>query len=175
MTRGRHVVEIRAPRIVGDLAYIPLTQGREAVIDVADLALVAGRNWYAARHCNTFYATSHQNRPAGYSAALKMHRLILQAQTGDIIDHRDGDGLNNRRENLRLATSAQNSRNRSRFPNNTSGFKGVSWDDDLGMWRARITFDHRVIHLGRFNTREAAHAAYAKAAQRLHGEFACIA
>lgn len=56
MKRARQ--EIQPPRVVGDVAFIPLTQGLEAAIDAADLPLVEGRNWYAARHCNTHYASS---------------------------------------------------------------------------------------------------------------------
>lgn len=172
MSRGRHVKDIRPPVFTAGGVLIPLTRGLHAIIDAGDLPLVSGRNWYAGQSHNAIYALSHEKAADGTSPTLRMHRVILGAKPGDIVDHRDGNGLDNRRANLRWATSAENTRNRAIFPTNTSGFKGVSWDDEHGLWRARITFDRRVIHLGRFSSREAAHDAYARAAKRLHGDFA---
>jgi hypothetical protein len=88
-----------------------------------------------------------------------------------MIDHRDGNRANNRWSNLRLATQSENSANRHRHINNTSGFKGVSlckW----GKWRACIEKNGRKIHLGMYDTPQAAHAAYVAAARKLFGEFA---
>jgi HNH endonuclease/AP2 domain len=87
-----------------------------------------------------------------------------------IIDHRDGDPSNNRWDNLRRATVAQNGANKPRHRNNTSGFKGVC--RDRGRWRAAIYKNGRRHPLGNFPTPEAAHAAYVKAARKLFGEFA---
>ena len=84
------------------------------------------------------------------------------------LDHMNGDRGDNRIVNLRSATRDQNNQNRA----STSGFKGVSWSKQKQRWRARIQAGGRRIELGRFATPEAAHAAYAKAAAKLHGEFA---
>lgn len=86
------------------------------------------------------------------------------------IDHIDGDGLNNKIENLRLANSAQNNSNRS-F-NGAVGFKGVYWNKSGKAYRAQIQINGRRIYLGSFATPEEAHEAYVKAAKELHGEFA---
>jgi len=87
-----------------------------------------------------------------------------------VIDHRDGNRSNNRWRNLRSATRSQSNANRGLNRNNKCGFKGVS--RYRGRWRATIRKDWRTRHLGIFPTRQEAHAAYAKAARKLHGQFA---
>ena len=87
------------------------------------------------------------------------------------VDHIDGDGLNNRRGNLRLATAGQNQHNKGLQRNNTSGFKGVRWRSDKGKWVARIDKDGKRRHLGYFDTVEGAHSAYVAASMAIHGEF----
>ncbi len=89
-----------------------------------------------------------------------------------MIDHRDGDGTNNRWSNLRRATASQNSANSRRPRNNTSGYKGVRLCVRSGRWHAYIHNKRRRIHLGTFATPQDAQAAYAKAARKLFGEFA---
>jgi hypothetical protein len=88
------------------------------------------------------------------------------------IDHRDGNILNNRIDNLREASSSQNRANSRISVKNTSGYKGVSWDVSKGKWSARIGVAGKQIHLGRYHCPEKAHAAYCTAAERYFGEFA---
>jgi hypothetical protein len=88
------------------------------------------------------------------------------------VDHRDGDGLNNRWDNIREATSAQNKHNRGVNKNNTTGFKGVYMDKRSGRYVAQITIDYKGYQLGRFYTAEEAHACYCAAAEKHFGEFA---
>lgn len=102
---------------------------------------------------------------------IKMHRQITNASIGVLVDHRDTNGLNNQRYNLRLATQAQNLRNRGKNINNTTGFKGVTFCKTTGRFRAQIKVDYKMIHLGRFSKVEDAAKAYAAAAAKLHGEF----
>jgi hypothetical protein len=90
------------------------------------------------------------------------------------IDHIDGDSLNNNRSNLRAATRAQNSQNRSKQKNNASGIKGVSLDKRRSKWLAQIQSDGTHYYLGRFDTKEDAAEAYRKAANKLHKEFAPV-
>lgn len=103
------------------------------------------------------------------------HRLAWALHFGrwpdQAIDHINGDRTDNRIANLRLATVAENTRNGKRRSTNTSGYKGVSLTEN-GQWRATIVAGGRQSYLGRFSTAEDAHAAYVKAASRLHGEFA---
>jgi HNH endonuclease/AP2 domain len=89
-----------------------------------------------------------------------------------MIDHRDGDPTNNRWSNLRRATASQNGANSRRPRDNSSGYKGVFLCRGSGRWRARVGKGGRKIHLGTFDTPEAAHAAYVAAARKLFGEFA---
>jgi hypothetical protein len=105
---------------------------------------------------------------------LLLHRAILNAPVGLEVDHINGDGLDNRRSNLRLATREGNQRNRAARRDNTSGLKGVSLHVSTGKWQARIRTGGEQVYLGVFTTPEAAHEAYAEAAIRLHGKFARI-
>jgi hypothetical protein len=93
----------------------------------------------------------------------------------DLIDHIDGNSLNNRISNLREATRSENSRNRGATVKNQSGFKGVSWEKHLKKWRAKINVHGKRKHLGLFDSAELAHAAYCEAATQIHGEFARFA
>jgi hypothetical protein len=106
----------------------------------------------------------------------RAHRLAWLFMTGSWptveIDHADGDGLNNRWKNLRLATRSENNSN-TRLPrHNTSGLKGAYFDKRTGRWLAQIRHQKQQIYLGKFDTAEEAHAAYCEAAARHHGAFA---
>jgi hypothetical protein len=108
----------------------------------------------------------------GKTKNLYMHRYILMAPNNLYVDHINGDILDNRRENLRLATHAENIRNIGMKSHNTSGYKGVSWREDKGKWMAKITYNWRQIYLGLYDSKEEAALAYNKKALELHGEFA---
>src|SRR5271157_1434079 len=99
-----------------------------------------------------------------------MHRFVLDVYSP--VDHRDGNGLNNQRRNLRKATKSQNGQNRDKQANNTSGFKGVSWHSASNRWVAQITIDKKRTHLGLFVDKEKAACAYNKAAKLHYGSFA---
>ena len=152
---------------------IPLTQGKVAIIDEADFDLVSGYRWQARKDDRRWYAQTVVRRADGSRTTLNMHRLILGLTDPAIkTDHRDGNGLNNRRRNIRACTNAENMRNRGAYAKNKSGFKGVSWRADRMKWRAGIRVDGKQKWLGYFTTPEEAHAAYCAAAIELHGEFA---
>lgn len=110
----------------------------------------------------------------GQRGTIFMHRVILNTPLGYETDHSNGDGLDNRKENLRIATASQNKWNRNKYKNNTSGYKGVSWEKDRGRWRAYIILKTERIHLGYFNDKHEAARAYNAAAIKYHGEFACL-
>ncbi|WP_120636202.1 AP2 domain-containing protein [Ruegeria sp. EL01] len=100
-----------------------------------------------------------------------MHR-VLMGEPFQGVDHRDGDGLNNRRSNLRTADKSQNARNTGAHADNLSGLKGVSYSRQRRNWRAAICVRGKRKHLGVFDSPEEAHAAYVQAAHQLHGQFA---
>jgi hypothetical protein len=166
--------------IDGDTARVPLTKGYEAVIDLADLPLVDGRNWRAQFITRKsggpplVYAVSNVPRVNGYRFAEYMHRVILTPSPDFVADHIDGDGLNNRRSNLRPASRAQNARNSRRHIKTKTGHKGVYWRDDIRKFEAHIRAGKKHV-LGYFSSLEDAAAAYAKASAELHGEFGRVA
>ena len=164
---------IRPIRIEGNVAYVPLTQGYEAIIDAADVPLVEGVNWYFHKDRRTAYAYRCLPRgPSGRQKTLSMHSVILPSEGGLLIDHIDTNGLNNRRNNLRLCTNAQNCQNKNLQSNNTTGIRGVYWVEEVGKWRAIITVNQKRINIGYFGTAEAAASAYAEAQEIYHGAFA---
>ena len=161
----------REIRIVGDLAYIPLTQGKEAIIDADDLHLIGGRLWCAKEGRNTFYAFRIEGS-VGREKHFRMHRVIMgNPDKSVVVDHIDGNGLNNTRSNLRLVTASENSRNSKLSKRNTSGYKGVYWQKSLNKWGAKICLEKKQHFLGYFNTPEEAYEVYCLASKRLHGEF----
>ena len=162
----------RPIRVDGDLAYITLTKGYEAVIDAADVHLVDGFNWHAKPDQRTVYAIRTSCHD-GVKRTVYMHRLLLQATDDIEVDHKDGDGLNNRRSsNLRAATKSKNMHNSGLFRNNKSGIKGVTFDKESGKWKAHIAVHRKQNTIGRYDTLELAYQARCEASKRLHGEFA---
>lgn len=144
---------------------IPLTKGLVAIVDPEDAEL-ATLNWCASNTGKRWYALRQEN-----GVRIYLHRAIMGLD-GPRVDHIDGNGLNNRRSNLRHATNSQNLANAGKRRHNTSGFKGVMWYAPSNKWRAEIRFNNRSTHLGYFGSAEAAARAYDMAALELHGEFA---
>lgn len=103
-----------------------------------------------------------------------MHSLIAATPVGMVTDHIDHNGLNNQRSNLRVCSRSENMFNQRVHSNNTSGYKGVSWNKVARKWDARIAFHGKRLLIGYFDTIEDASRAYDSAAQRLHGDFAVL-
>ncbi len=146
---------------------VQLTQGKIAQIDDADWALVSQYKWHAARW-------KEGNREWWYALTniggrkVRMHHLL----TGkNLVDHRDGDGLNNRRENLRPCTQAQNMANTS-SRGGTSRHKGVSWRSGKNKWGVAFSWEGRTHFVGYFHDESVAALAYNEAILPLAGEFA---
>jgi len=133
-------------------------------IDDADFDMICKYTWYISY---SGYIIAYINR-----SPFLLHRLLFGLVTNDnkIIDHIDGDRTNNHRDNLRLCTSAQNSRNSRKKSSNSSGFKGVVKDGNK--WKAVIQSEGRYISLGQYNNKIEAAKAYDKAASELYKEFA---
>lgn len=153
---------------------IPLSKGLVAIVDAADYQWLSKWKWCAfkAPHQNTYYAMRKERMPDGKRRTVRMHRSIMDASADQEIDHKDGNGLNNTRGNLRIATHQQNACNRRLPSHNTSGHRGVSWAKFCQKWQARIQIDGKKKNLGYFATLEEAAQAYNKAAKEFHGEFA---
>lgn len=160
---------------------IELTQGYFTVVDAQDYdKCIALGNWTAliCRRADgsvrNIYAKHRVKSPKGIWKDILLHRFILDLKDPKIkVDHKDHNGLNNKRENLREATDAQNCRNARRRIDNLSGFKGVSWSKMHKQWRVRITKDGKEIFIGLFKDINDATQAYKAAADNYHGNFAC--
>ena len=154
---------------------IPLTQGKVALVDDEDYERITALKWTAnlqKRRGDAWYAARNDRR-RGINRTILMHRVILDAPPGMQVDHVNGDGLDNRRSNLRLCSASENSHNaRKRRGVTSSQFKGVTWRKDSQKWRARIRSNHRLILIGQFDTEEAAALAWNEAAIKYHGAFA---
>lgn len=146
----------------------PLTKRKEALVDTKDVPLVAQYKWHAAQFGHNWYARTNITLDSGERCTITMHTLLMGSRSGHEVDHRDGNGLNNRRLNLRWATRTQNRANQRRS-SSTSGVKGVYWHSRDKTWQSAIAGKH----LGYFNSKEEAQSAYAAAAEQLYGEFAC--
>ena len=158
---------------------IPLTKGYTAVVDDEDYERVSRRKWCASvthrkdGSIKGVYAQRRVSLGGGGSAIQLLHRFIAGITDSKVqVDHVDHDGLNNRRENLRAATNTQNSRNSRLSANNTSGFKGVTWEKSRGLWQAQIYIAGRNYVLGHFASAQLAAVAYDTAACDHFGEFA---
>jgi hypothetical protein len=167
----------RPIRIDGDVAYVPLTKGYTAVIDADDVPLVAEWNWSAQvfkrqRDGSIYTVYAHRQQIVGTKkGALYLHRVIAGTPADMHTDHIDGDGLNNRRSNLRVVTRTQNMQNRRVCRTSATGLKGVFWHKRDCKWYAQIKAGGKKRHLGCFETKADAAEAYAAASAELHGEF----
>ena len=156
---------------------IPLTQGQVALIDDEDFEIVSKYKWYATWSPDTksFYAMTNIRKLDGKQTTLQMHRIIMNAQKGQQVDHIHHNTLDNRKSEMRLCSGSQNQHNSGKRTNNTSGFKGVSWHKATQKWYARIKLNGKEKSLGYFTHPELAHEAYCRAAAELHGDFARVA
>ena len=151
---------------------IELTQGKIALIDDEDFDDLKRFKWQANKAGNAFYATRTVRFGACNKFHLQMHKAILEAPDGMDIDHINHNGLDNRKENLRVCSHAQNCQNQKLHRNSMSGHKGVTWNKRDENWRARIMINGIAKHLGIHVSKEEAAQAYNRAAIKLHGEFA---
>ena len=157
---------------------IKLTQAKYALVDDADYEWLNQWKWQCVKTTSTMYAAfvkKYKRRNKRTSRMIFMHRIILDidGKSGRIkSDHRDGDGLNNRRNNLRIATNSQNQQNKRCFAK--GGVKGVYRRADLKLrpFQAKILVKNKRLHLGYFATAQQAGNAYDRAALRYFGEFA---
>ena len=163
----------RPIRTEGDIAFVTLTKGYEAIIDANDVDLVGQHNWCVRGGRNTLYATRGEGSK-GNQRFIRLHRFLTDAPKDLIVDHINGNGLDNRRCNLRLVSNSENTRNQTIKNNNTSGYKGVSLYKATGRWCAKICVEGKQYFLGYFDTPEEASIAYQNASKIFHKEFGRI-
>lgn len=138
----------------------------EIILDDSDYILYKNTTWHVriSRPSGNLYAQNNKSQ--------QLHRLIMDAPKGKDVDHINGNGLDNRRCNLRLCSRADNCKNRRLSKNNRSGYNGVSWYRDRNQWRAKIQLNHKTIALGYYKNPVDAAKAYNQAAIKYFGEFA---
>lgn len=144
------------------MKQIRLTKGKFAIVDDEDFDRVNCFTWHTHK--------------AGYGARntdkKTMHRFIINAKPGQIVDHINGNPADNRKENLRLCTQMENCRNQSLKSCNKTGYKGVSWDKKYRKYSSFLTVNYKHIFGGYFDNKEDAARAYNKLALEHHGSFA---
>lgn len=143
--------------------WVPIATGEQALVDEEDYDHVSRYNWVMVHGAATTWIGAGK---------INMHNMIMKTRT--MIDHVNRNRLDNRKGNLRRATTSQNNANSKIRRNNKAGFKGVNLHKQSGLWRARITVERKEISLGYFETAaEAAHA-YDNGARNFFGEFARV-
>ena len=141
-----------------------------AKVDPENYEKLAGFNWLLQTANANNYAVKLEG-----DTPVRMHRIIMNAPKGSIVDHKDRNGLNNTKINLRFATRAQNNCNiRRKTKTKTSKYKGVSFTSKIKKWRVQIKYNGTTKHLGYFDNEEDAAKAYDEAAREYHGEFAYL-
>ena len=149
--------------------------GKISLVDDDHFEWLSRWKWYVIKDKNTFYATRRACKDGRYYNLL-MHRAIIR-KSGffwKMTDHKDRDGLNNQKENLRECNNSGNRMNSRIAKNNTSGFKGVCWLESRQRWFAQIVLNKKHHSIGYFKKKNDAAIAYNKAAREMFGEFAYV-
>ena len=146
------------------MKQISLTRGKFALVDDEDFEYLSQWKW-CVDSLGYAYRSLHPGR-------VWMHRLINNTPEGFLTDHINGNPLDNRKQNLRTVTQAQNQINRTLQKNSTSGFKGVSWNTRCKKWVSKLYSNRQCIFLGYYKNLLEAVVAYNEAAKKYHGEYA---
>ena len=152
---------------------IPLSRGMVALVDDEDSEDLSRFKWYAHPTHHTFYA-ARGIRLNGKHIIEMMHRRILDVEPGELVDHKNHNGIDNRRENIRTCTVAENAKNRLKRTSASSRFKGVCWDAINKKWKASIKLNKKLRHIGLFADEEDAARAYDREAVKTFGAFRCL-
>lgn len=151
---------------------IPLTQGYFAIVDPEDYDWLMQWKWCLHKTKTNIYAHRRLKLSNDKNTTMRMHRAIMKAPKGLEVDHKNGNGLDNRRCNLRIASRLQNTKNTKKRKNTSSQYKGVSWHKKCEKWVVHIRINSVTVHIGLFFHEHEAATAYNKAAKLHYGEFA---
>jgi len=154
------------------MKFIPLTKGKFTIVDDKNYEWLNQWKWQIDSDGYAVRSVSIKEEYKGNKK--RMHRVIMNTPEGMETDHINGNRLDNRRQNLRICTRAENVRNCKKHRDNHSGYKGVYWNKREKKWRASIRIGKQDIHLGYFKSTIEAARAYNKKAKKLFGKFARI-
>jgi hypothetical protein len=147
---------------------IKLTLGQVTTVDDDDFEYLNQFSWFARKDKNTYYAARNVKLSDGKKTSIQMHREIMKLSTKMVIDHKDRNGLNNQKCNLRVVTNAQNCQNIRAHRDSKTGIKGVSFEKSRNKWSAYITLNYKSMRIGRFNDLQEAINARLKAEKVYH-------
>lgn len=147
--------------------------GYYAIVDDADYEALSKFNWRRFASKRTSYAV-RQKKIKGEKLYIYMHRAIIGAGKGQLVDHRNGHGLDNRRSNLRLCSYSENARNSRKRRDGSSPYRGVNWDKRHGAYVVRIRAEGKYQYLGKFDDPREGALVYNEAAKKHFGEFAYL-
>ena len=148
---------------------IPLSLGYVSLVDDEDYDYLNQWKWH---YCDGYARRNVYEKGSRKPIPIRMHRVILNANKGEYVDHINGNRINNQKENLRLCTYSQNNMNKKRHSDSKSNYKGVS--KHRSKWRATITKEYKTYYLGLYKTDIEAAIAYNEKATELFGEFAVL-
>ena len=153
---------------------IPLTKGKTALVDDNDYPYLITYCWFSSKGGDTYYARCHYSSDSRKQKLVYMHRMIMNAEKHQLIDHIDHNTLNNQRSNLRICTNRDNLRNTIKRKGTTSDYKGVYLQLPGCKWISRITINNNpsALYLGSHNLEIDAAQAYDRAAIIHFGDFA---
>ena len=152
---------------------INLGEGRFTIVSPRDFYWLNNFHWFSTGTGELIYAVRHVYLPKGRMKMVRMHREIKGFPAGLLVDHQNNNTLDNRRANLRLATSSQNLSNRRiNKSKSSSQFRGVRFRKERGCWSAQITINGKAFWLGSYDNETDAAKTYDTAAKKYFGEFA---